>query len=630
MKLLFILLFLLTNIFAATTINISQINDGIKTAPFQELSLIDTKLPSIDLAFSNELHWIQSKKSFFGWINKIAVVKFTLFNDSNETRTLFLRHARLGTDNIDFWVLKEKKVINHWFMGDRLPLAQRPIQSINSAVKITIQPKEELQIVSQITTSGVLDTNYEIFFEKTFLTQSKWQVVWWSIFSGVMLMLVLYNIVNFFGLKEKSFLIHSLYVIFVTINNLGIYGFLYYLNLTDDYKLVDTMLYTTMPLALMFHILYPIFLFSLKEKTPKLTYILITISIIYGLIGSYFIFGYWNQDILKNAKYILVSATAIWIVIFLVSIYIISKNYTGSLFYFLSQIFVIFRVIYLVLILNSDSISMGLQAAMLSSFFVIMEALFITIGMSYRINKELKEKEFHQNIAKLYERYIYMGSYTSNIIHQWKSPLNHLGTLVTLLKAYNDKNIEINKEEYQSQLKELETITENLTKISAEVYGYLSNTSSTEPLNIKELITNVFRYFEKDIQHVEIQNIDRDVYITANRATLSQILLVLISNSLNIFKQRDIKNPKIEFFITKEVDGSYKFYVKDNGGGVDKKISHKIFCPYITTTNGLGSGLFVAKKLVTDKLSGNLILQNDKNELGGATFVICAKDSYSL
>ena len=622
MKYFFILLFFFTNLFATTTIKVSQINNGIKTAPFEEISFIETKIPNIDTSKIDTLHWSKNNKTIFGWTDKIALVRFTLFNDTHESKTLVLRHARPGTDSIEFWVLKNEKILNYWQMGDRYPVSQRPLQTLNSSIEITMQPNESYQIISQISTSSILDTNYEIFFEKTFLEESKWQLLWWSLFAGMMLLLIIYNIVGYFGSKENAFLIHSLYSLCVMINHLGMYGFLYYMNFIENYKLIDVMIYVTMLMALIFHILYPIFLFSLKEKVPKLTYLLIIVSTIYGLMGFSFIFGYWNPDIFQYAKYVVVSAPIIWMVIFLISLYIISKNYTGSSFYFISQSFAISRIIYIVLVLNTDLVGLTLQAAIFSSFVVFMEILFITIGMSYRINKELKEKALHQNIAKLYERYIYMGSYTSNIIHQWKSPLNHLSSFVSLLKAYNDRDIQVEKEEYKKQLQELETITNNLIQISNEVYGYLTNTTTIENVNIKELITNVLKYFQKDIKNIEIHNISSDFYIQVNRAILSQVLLVLISNSLNILKKREIKNPKIEFNIEEETNSSYKLYVKDNGGGVADNVVDKIFYPYHSTTNGLGSGLFIAKKLVSEKLSGELILQKGKNNLGGATFII--------
>ncbi|HOI83335.1 MAG TPA: sensor histidine kinase, partial [Campylobacterales bacterium] len=60
----------------------------------------------------------------------------------------------------------------------------------------------------------------------------------------------------------------------------------------------------------------------------------------------------------------------------------------------------------------------------------------------------------------------------------------------------------------------------------------------------------------------------------------------------------------------------------DNGGGIDKKLSQRIFEPYFTTKHdsmGVGMGLYVAKMLVEGGMGGTLSFDGVD---GGVQFII--------
>ena len=94
---------------------------------------------------------------------------------------------------------------------------------------------------------------------------------------------------------------------------------------------------------------------------------------------------------------------------------------------------------------------------------------------------------------------------------------------------------------------------------------------------------------------------------------LMQALFSIINNAIKIFEIRDTQNPKI-FFRVEEM----KVSVLDNGGGIDTAVLETLFDPFVSTTDGSGVGLYIAKEMV-EKNGGVISAQNRQD---GAEFTI--------
>jgi len=86
-----------------------------------------------------------------------------------------------------------------------------------------------------------------------------------------------------------------------------------------------------------------------------------------------------------------------------------------------------------------------------------------------------------------------------------------------------------------------------------------------------------------------------------------------LNNARDIFKIRNIENPEIRISIENQ-----KISISDNGGGIRKDLLEDIFLPSISTNNGAGIGLYLAK-ILTEKNNGVISASNTE---GGAQFTI--------
>ena len=102
---------------------------------------------------------------------------------------------------------------------------------------------------------------------------------------------------------------------------------------------------------------------------------------------------------------------------------------------------------------------------------------------------------------------------------------------------------------------------------------------------------------------------------------LMQVILNILKNSEDNFKEKNIQNGKIEITTSKK-DNIYIIEISDNGGGIPKDILPNIFDPYFSTKdekNGTGLGLYMSKIIVEEHHGGKLSVSNRD---GGACFRI--------
>lgn len=618
-KILLLLAFLLP-IFADEGLKLSTLGDGGRIISSEMIALSPKWIESLDSIDKESLHWQKSPNGIFGRVDDTAIISFDILNDTDKEQQIVVMHTRPSIDKILFWVLRDGRLIETFYGGDRVAQEKRAIYAINSTFPLSLQAGEKLEIISQIRTTGVLDVNYEVLPKSVFEKNSKLQISWLGIFVGTMLMLIFYNAIHYIGTKQKSYLLHALYAFFVSYVHLGVYGFIYFSGVSSAYKTIDILTYISVGLAVMFHLLYPVVLFDLKKQNPRLALLLQGIALLFFGVALFFILAFFDESLLFAMAYITIPLMVVLLLFLLLALYFVYKKLVGAKLFFLGQLSAFLGATYSTLAVNTDLVGLSLQAAVFSSLLAMFEVIFVTLAITQRINRELKEKELLANITKLYERYIYVGSYTSNVIHQWKAPLNQLGGLIALMQAYDEKGIEVGKVEYKRHLQELQQINDNLKKISADIHGCLSSSLEMEIVVLKDVIEQTLKYLGRDIEDVSVEILGCDKKIVLNRAALIQILLVLLSNSVKIFQLRKISNPKVAFRFETDEQNRAKLLLSDNGGGIVPKVLPKLFSPYTSGTNSLGSGLFLAKKLAQEKLGGNLLLHH--SDKTGATFMI--------
>ncbi|MGA1938910.1 ATP-binding protein [Arcobacter sp. YIC-310] len=247
------------------------------------------------------------------------------------------------------------------------------------------------------------------------------------------------------------------------------------------------------------------------------------------------------------------------------------------------------------------------------------------IGVNYDITN-IKEYELQQ--VKLLEqsKMASLGEMIGNIAHQWRQPLSVISTASTGLKLQKQMNILTDKLLYE----ELESINKSVKYLNdtIEIFrNFIKEEKEYKKVIIQDKINETFELSKATLlnNHIKlISNINdiEDIEIKMVSGELSQVLINIINNAKDVFKERKIKEPVIEILLKKIKNDKILITIQDNAGGISDDIIEHIFEPYYTTkhqSQGTGLGLYMSYKIITESLKGKLYVENSKE---GARFCI--------
>lgn len=184
--------------------------------------------------------------------------------------------------------------------------------------------------------------------------------------------------------------------------------------------------------------------------------------------------------------------------------------------------------------------------------------------------------------------------------HDLKQPLRTIGSFATLLERNLGAKVDPDSAEYFGYIRravnDMSSLLTNLLH-----YSQLDNKSlSYEYLEINEVMDSVTNNLaqlirEKDAE-ILIQYMPR---LKANREHMLQLFQNLINNGLKFNTSR---KPEIVVSVD-QVQGYYRFSVRDNGLGIDKAFTDRIFGLFQRLNgpgefSGSGMGLAISKKII--------------------------------
>jgi signal transduction histidine kinase len=266
-------------------------------------------------------------------------------------------------------------------------------------------------------------------------------------------------------------------------------------------------------------------------------------------------------------------------------------------------------------------------------------------------NQELSNtiEELKSNQKQLIEseKMSALGNLVAGVTHEVNTPLGIAITthsiMVDELKFLNDK---ISREQLTlTDMNHYRHVTEDALSMQGE-----------NLIRAKKLIEN-FKKTAVDLHHLEIDKINIDDYYQQTISTLrsilkpkkahitihcpqnivlatypgvhAQILTNLINNSIRHGFSEATANNKITIDIVQNDEGEVTVHYCDNGSGLTSEAKKRVFEPFFTTARnngGIGLGMSIIYKLITEKLNGNITIENPAQ---GACFKYTFRESFS-
>ncbi|WP_024610497.1 EAL domain-containing protein [Pseudoalteromonas sp. TB64] len=152
-----------------------------------------------------------------------------LENKSLKKESIVAHFDNPMVDHLTAYLLtKENKVIETFKLGDKEDLPTLFQYSVPH-IRFSLDSKSSQRLVIKVDTVGISKTPVNLYRNKEFIDLVRSQAGLWGIFVGVMLMAALYNLVLYFGIKDRVYLIYIGYIISAILLMGSVLGFGFYL-----------------------------------------------------------------------------------------------------------------------------------------------------------------------------------------------------------------------------------------------------------------------------------------------------------------------------------------------------------------------------------------------------------------
>ncbi len=263
------------------------------------------------------------------------------------------------------------------------------------------------------------------------------------------------------------------------------------------------------------------------------------------------------------------------------------------------------------------AICLALNLVLILVMFVLHENDVISRDrLVKQYEAQLTEKN---NEVMRYAKYTSVGRVTTDIIHQWKQPLNRLMLLISNLEdsILSGEEDEVTVLELSGEAKETVRL---LSDTITEFRSVLAHDGCNSFFSLEEAVQYVLNIFATRIRENNILcevRIEADLEIFGKKSILIQAIMNLVDNAVDAIVEREEETTEKNWIGVIEIEGRETadgiiLSVWDNAGGIKEKDQKKIFEMYCSGKGDKGSGLGlpIARNTIRKDFHGDLTVQN--------------------
>lgn len=231
------------------------------------------------------------------------------------------------------------------------------------------------------------------------------------------------------------------------------------------------------------------------------------------------------------------------------------------------------------------------------------------------ITETQKQSELIRKKNKELESFLFIVS------HDLRNPILALGGMASLLVEECSDELSDSGKHYLSRIQANLNHMELLIKDVLELSKIGRTDTQLDQIDVQETLGEILMDspVKTSQQHVEVSNKNQVRTLRYNRHGLRHIFSNLIENALKFCAYQD--SAKVEIG-SEEDDQEFRFYVKDNGVGIDPKYHQSIFDLFyriqdLKTVEGTGVGLTIVHR-VLETYGGRIWVDSEKGR--GTTF----------
>lgn len=311
----------------------------------------------------------------------------------NETQLpqLILKLANSGLDSVTFYEPVEGGTFRTVETGQSYPFSHREYLSSEYMFYLHLPPNTEEQVYLRISSSEALILPLLIGPETKMLDADKYKDIFWGMYIGLMLAMLLYNCFVYITTKDSSYLYYIAYVVAVILTQTTLSGYAFQFLWPDNAVVAKYSAFVTPVIVGIAGIEFMRHFLKTKEYVPKAD------RVFFLFLGAYLIAAILSlaSNYSAGQKAIDMTAGPVSIFMLVLAAIIIRKGYRPAVFFliswsvFLVGVFVFVFKNFNILPYNNFTVNMMPIGS-------AMEVLLLSFALADRINTLKKEKEISQ------------------------------------------------------------------------------------------------------------------------------------------------------------------------------------------------------------------------------------------
>lgn len=178
-------------------------------------------------ATSEQWQAIPNPSASFGFSKSVFWFKFSLNNIGSNIQELYVHIDYALLDKIQLYQVQDNTVIKEIESGDQFPFNHRPVAFPTFLLPIEIAAHTGSDIYIRVETRGSLHVPISVWSKNHFLLDSQSYLFLYGCFLSAMLIMAVYNFCLFLTIRDKHYLLYSVFILVATGVHSSLDGFAY-------------------------------------------------------------------------------------------------------------------------------------------------------------------------------------------------------------------------------------------------------------------------------------------------------------------------------------------------------------------------------------------------------------------
>ena len=318
--------------------------------------------------------------------------KLEITNLTYKQRPLSILFDNPMLDYLDVYVIDKNSYRQVRSLGDK-SLSNSREELAFPSYEFELEELGSIELLIKTRTNGAASLPISLFEHEDYVQYKVITYMVWGAFIGVSLLIAVYNLILYIGVRDKAYLLYIGYVIAFLLELGVVHGFLVYLTPISVFDFLSTNIITLNYFIAYFSLMFAYYFLQFdQEPKSKLGKTSVVVSQLYlvGAVVSLCIVEYVAASIFFSSQFILYLVAGAFIVVR------IKQRVKWASYYMISWLPLLAGAAIGPLLLTGNfEYSFWARHALL--FGVLFEMTFISMGLAERLRKIEQEKEYHSN-----------------------------------------------------------------------------------------------------------------------------------------------------------------------------------------------------------------------------------------